>query len=260
METYLIYKCTSPSGKSYIGQTKNLTRRLTEHKRSTSTCRAFHSAITKYELTNFTHEILMEGLSSEEANYWEPALILEHNTLSPNGYNLMTGGNNSTPSDETRAKRSVVRLGKPLPDEVRCNISNAKSGIPTTDVHKAKLQQTSANVAVNQYTITGTLLASFISAKDASRSTGVDNVQISRCCNGTYATAGGYIWEYSTPHTPPTSNTKPVVQLDDNKTVIQAFNSVTDAANYMNSSRGYISKACKSPTTKALGFFWSYSV
>jgi len=89
---YVIYKITSPSGKSYIGQTNNMKRRITKHKSRSSTCRLVSSAIQKYGWDNIHHEILLSGLSIDEANIHEPLLIIEHSTLSPAGYNLKSGG------------------------------------------------------------------------------------------------------------------------------------------------------------------------
>lgn len=59
---YLIYMHTSPSGKSYIGQTNNLHRRDIVHK-NTNGCRRFALAIKKYGLDNFTHKVLIDNLT-----------------------------------------------------------------------------------------------------------------------------------------------------------------------------------------------------
>jgi group I intron endonuclease len=126
-DTYVIYKHTSPSGKSYIGQTKDYDRRCTEHQLM-GCCRAFNSAIKKYGWDNLTHEILIEGLSLDEANRWEEVLIKELNTLAPNGYNLMTGGMNSSHSDESKAKMSAAHSGIPKSEETKAKISAARLG------------------------------------------------------------------------------------------------------------------------------------
>ena len=120
---YLIYKHTSPSGKSYIGQTKNPRKRYLEHQRSSS-CIAFAAAIKKYGgLDNFTYEILEENLSIEKANEQEQFYIHKYDTFYPNGYNLTTGGSNCIRSEETRRKL----------------------GYPKTEEHKQKLSDNSPN-------------------------------------------------------------------------------------------------------------------
>ena len=44
---------------------------------------------------------------------------------------------------------------------------------------------------------TGELLATFPSTMEAERVTGIDQSSISKCCNGKYKSAGGYIWRYA---------------------------------------------------------------
>ena len=112
---YLIYCHTSPTGKKYIGQTNNYNRRCSEHKLASKSCPAFHSAIIKYGWINFTHEILADGLTIDEANILEEYYISKYNTLAPNGYNLQTGGFNSRPSpfviqkDQFGAKNAMAK-------------------------------------------------------------------------------------------------------------------------------------------------------
>lgn len=108
---YLIYKYTSPSGKSYIGQTNNIKRREYRHKTDNG-CRAFASAIKKYGFENFTKEILEENLTLTEANIRESYWIIFFNSLSPNGYNLSSGGDGRILSPEYRKALSVANTGK----------------------------------------------------------------------------------------------------------------------------------------------------
>jgi group I intron endonuclease len=106
---YLIYKYTGPSGKSYIGQTKNHIRRISEHTSKRNRCRVFHAAIKKYGWDNFTCEILAENLTLETANKLEESYITEHQTIAPNGYNLREGGNNHLVSDDVKAYLKKIR-------------------------------------------------------------------------------------------------------------------------------------------------------
>ncbi|PPD54336.1 MAG: hypothetical protein CTY12_03325 [Methylotenera sp.] len=111
---YYIYKHTSPSGKSYIGQTNNISRRIIEH-RSSDKCRAFHNAIQKYGWDSFVTEILATVQTIEESNELETKFITEHNTLTPNGYNLTSGGDNKIISEETRLLISQAKQGAKNP-------------------------------------------------------------------------------------------------------------------------------------------------
>lgn len=138
MNNYLIYKHTSPSGKAYIGQTNNYNKRCNQHQTRT-VCRAFHAAIKRYTWDAFTHEILHENLTLEQANELESLCIDKHNTLSPNGYNLATGGLNSKRSLETKAKMSLAAKGKIRSPEHRANISLAQKGKIKSPKTKAKM-------------------------------------------------------------------------------------------------------------------------
>ena len=122
MSDHIIYKYTAPNGKSYIGLTMNMHRRVIMH-RNTSGCRAFSAAIKKYGWDSFTKTILAEGLTLEEANARDIELIAEHNTLSPHGYNLRPGGNAKGASDETRAKLSEARKGWRMSDAQKARLS-----------------------------------------------------------------------------------------------------------------------------------------
>jgi group I intron endonuclease len=138
---YCIYKHTSPSGKSYIGQTKNYEYRSKQHIK-TKKCPLFRNAIDKYGWDNFTHEILKSELTIEEANLWEENLIKEHNTLSPNGYNLVNGGLNRKPSEKTLDNMSKASKGRFPSDETREKLSLAqKNRKPISEETRAKMRE-----------------------------------------------------------------------------------------------------------------------
>jgi group I intron endonuclease len=141
---YLIYKHTSPSGKSYIGQTKNYKQRCLRHKSTRSgECRAFYNAIKKYGWDAFSHDILVENLSLDEANKFEQQYIIEYYSMVPGGYNLQTGGLNYIVSDETKRRigekskgRISANKGKTTSAETKDKQSLAKKGIPNPGVAK----------------------------------------------------------------------------------------------------------------------------
>jgi group I intron endonuclease len=95
LKAYCVYKWTNNiSTKAYIGVSNDVQRRWKKHiadaRRGSSA--AFHRAIRKYIQSSWTREILVDGLSFEEACVVEQQLIRAHNTLAPNGYNLTEGG------------------------------------------------------------------------------------------------------------------------------------------------------------------------
>lgn len=142
-QTYCIYKHTSPSGKSYIGQTNNYKRRCSAHNGPVNGCRIFFNAIKKYGWGNFTHEILEDGLTLEDANIRESYYISEYNTLSPDGYNLKDGGNVSTFSQETKELMSKKATGRKLTGDTKLKIAAQKIGIARNESTRKKISESS---------------------------------------------------------------------------------------------------------------------
>ena len=102
----------------YIGKTKYPDARFNQHTRGNIKSKialGIHSAIKKYGAKNMTYRVLGVLHSEEEAYRVEAALIAAHNTVSPHGYNLQTGGNGGfTVSEKTREKLrwNEARKGK----------------------------------------------------------------------------------------------------------------------------------------------------
>lgn len=111
-----IYLITNKlNGKKYVGQTRQPVKaRWQYHCNPAKKCfgSAVRLAIIKYGKANFTFEVLEEVGSIEETNYLEAYYIRHYQTLAPNGYNLTTGGEAHTVSDETRKKLSLAHKGK----------------------------------------------------------------------------------------------------------------------------------------------------
>ena len=88
-----IYKITNLiNGKMYIGQSVDPQHRFIAHcsnAHNKTTRSLIHTAIRKYGKENFKLNILEW---TEDYNNREKQLIKEYNTLTPNGYNIMPGG------------------------------------------------------------------------------------------------------------------------------------------------------------------------
>lgn len=126
---YVVYKHTSPSGKSYIGLTNDYKRRCKEHQNiESSYCRVFKKAIMLYGWDEFTHTILCDGLTKEEAQKYESEMIIKYNSLVPNGYNLTTGGETVVHNDETRKiiSEKLKAGGHRPPPKTEEQLANAK--------------------------------------------------------------------------------------------------------------------------------------
>ena len=127
--------------KQYIGQSVNYLsngkmwgsfKRWKKHVsnaiNNTCECRLLENAILKYGEINFIiQDIIICNI--ENLNYYENVFIKMYNTLSPNGYNLMTGGGNGRiHSIETRKLMSETRTGKKHSKLTKQKIGDVQKG------------------------------------------------------------------------------------------------------------------------------------
>ena len=111
MDNQCIYEIISPSGKRYIGRTRNFNKRMIEHKCHSNypiNKRKFYDAIFKYGWDNFEKRVIEYVSSEEEAIKMEKYYIEKYDTVE-NGYNHSNdseaGGDNwSLLSDERKEK------------------------------------------------------------------------------------------------------------------------------------------------------------
>ncbi|KKN76958.1 hypothetical protein LCGC14_0364500 [marine sediment metagenome] len=114
----IIYKVTNKiNGKFYVGQTINgLAWRKNEHLKSAqrSVNNHFHSALIKHGKENFNWEVLCICYSVNVLNEMEQHYIALYNSMN-DGYNMTSGGENYTVSEETREKMRKANAGKNNP-------------------------------------------------------------------------------------------------------------------------------------------------
>lgn len=131
---YSVYLHTSPSGKYYVGITKQEVEKRWNNGNGYSNNVYFYRAIKKYGWNNFQHEVIASRLTKEEAENFEIRLIEElHSSENDYGYNISLGGNarNGTKhSEETKKKLSKIRKSNPilLSEEGRKKISETHRG------------------------------------------------------------------------------------------------------------------------------------
>lgn len=218
----IIYKYTSPSGKSYIGQTIN------EHLRRKSWfSRKYHyagskidRARAKYGKCNFIYEVLVRNqysnktLAVTDLNRLEIYYIGLYDTYR-NGYNCTIGGDGvlgMTMPEEARKVLSQKLTGRKLSEKHKKNIgigskawqntpqgkakmSLAKSGIPRPNSVKA--MNLAKRRPVIQMDVNGNYIREFNSIKEASLMlTGRPQSNIIAVCKGRRETALGYKWKY----------------------------------------------------------------
>ncbi|NOR27653.1 MAG: hypothetical protein GQ540_03880 [Lutibacter sp.] len=137
--------------KCYIGQSINIQRRLTEHKnKKTKYKSSIKKSIIKYGVNNFIFDVL-EECKVDELNSREIYWIDKLNTISPYGYNLISGGNSNVYfSDEVKKRMSEKRkglligekngmYGKTHTKEVRLKLSKLRTGSKLSEETKKKI-------------------------------------------------------------------------------------------------------------------------
>lgn len=88
---YCVYKHTTPSGKMYIGITRDTKKRWASNGAGYREQPKFYHAIKKYGWDNISHEIIESGLSVEDAVALEQHYIALYDTIR-HGYNVSPGG------------------------------------------------------------------------------------------------------------------------------------------------------------------------
>lgn len=158
MENYKLYIHIFPNDKVYIGITsQDVNKRWRQGEGYKN--QFIYKAILKYGWENILHQILLDGLSKEQAEEKEIEYINKYKSNNPDrGYNVSNGGNCcGTHSEETKRKiaesnrrrgckpetREKIRqgnLGKIITDEQKAKISNTLKGRVFTQEHKEKIR------------------------------------------------------------------------------------------------------------------------
>ncbi len=125
-----IYKITSPSGKIYIGQSRDINRRIHHYKYNFGKGQPrIYNSIMKYGWENHNFEIICE-CDESELNKLEIYYIRFYDTFnSIQGMNLNEGGNSSCLLDETKKKISKSLKGIKRSKETKEKMSISKKGV-----------------------------------------------------------------------------------------------------------------------------------
>ena len=126
-----IYKITSPTNKIYIGQSKNIEKRISYY--SGLQCaeqKKIYASLFKYGWHNHTFEIL-ETCSYSDINEREIYWISFYNSFSENNLNILHGGKGSSGrvwTRELRDKLKIANIGKKHSSETVQKIILANTG------------------------------------------------------------------------------------------------------------------------------------
>jgi len=128
----IIYMIISPSGKKYIGQTRQcIKKRWMQHinaskKEYKDHCKVLNKSLRKYGYNNFDIVILAE-CENEYLDIKELEYINKFNTIVPNGMNIKYGGSNGLHNEETKTKISNSLKGREVSYDTRIKLSNNKN-------------------------------------------------------------------------------------------------------------------------------------
>lgn len=293
-----IYKYTSPSQKSYIGQTlKSLKERA---KTSTgvgySKSPLFYRAISKYGFENFSYEILGE-YPVEKLDEMEIYFIKYYNTMAPNGYNATEGGKNAWKerSEVRRHKIYQYDLDGNFIREWACG-KDAEKTLGLTSLHaccrgvnrKSGDWQWSYEYVdhMDKYIPPDYSLYNWVDypkiykySVDGDFIEIIDDIHIFpdisfrrsiiECCRGIRVQTDNFIWLFEEDVSDKNIKTavdkyytkyRYVNQYDLNGKYIRTFESAKEAANYYGCCKEAINHACSGITRKAVGYQWKYYI
>ncbi len=277
-----IYKYTSPSGKSYIGQTvQSLSNRAGHNGKNYIGSKYFYSAIKKYGWNSFETEILGE-FPIDQLNYQERRFIEIFNTMAPNGYNIQAGGIcNYHESRKTVYQydkngmliKSWEGLSEPS-SSINVSIQSLNSCLQgraktcggyywsyqLLEKYPVLEKIDNTNKSVVMYDLNGNKIKTFVSIAEAANFVNGERSPIKKCCRKELKTAYGYKWSCDEILAEKKYNNIPIQieQLDKNTLkVIHTFSSISAAAKALNKSgTSLIRRAISDINYSAYGYKW----
>ena len=227
MTDYCVYKHTAPSGKVYIGVTRQNPIARWQGGGGYKYNTHFYNAILKYGWDNFKHEILYTDLDKQEASKIEIDLISKYQSNNRDfGYNISPGGGLLT--EEQAKKVSDAKKGKQFSDKHRLALSEAHKGKAWTEsqrIARDKIQKFGAEArnakAVSRYTLDGEYIDTLPCTKmyDDVLQNPNAHKHICSVCRGSRPVAYGFVWKYAAYE--PVSDTQPEILLGEKVSVTQ---------------------------------------
>lgn len=270
-KNYTVYMHVSPSGKRYIGITKQKPIVRWKGGKGYKCNPYFTKAINKYGWSNFQHIILYIGLTKSEAEQKEISLIKEYKTTDKAyGYNIENGGNCcGTHSQETRAKIGAKSKGNkacagrkiskehiqalyegrlrqgysrpPLSEEAKAKISVALTGKKHSPEHIQHVIESHPSMKGENNPMFGKHHSAETRAKIAEKHRGKKAADEVRKILSERAFK------------------RAVIQITLNGVEVNRYSSIADAAKAVNAKSTNIVSVCRGKQKSCRGFIWRYA-
>lgn len=253
MNTYIIYKCTSPSGKVYIGQTgRTLELRWKEHSKL-ARCGGnlpLSRAIRKHGANNFTLETVVRCVPDYMINPFEAYWINYYNSLT-SGYNCTIGGEGLKGFKHTEAtKRKLSKLSKgntsALGNKHSIATKQLLSKLHTGNTYWVGKAHSEVSKEKMSKSATGRTMSEETKAKLREVNTGRMHTEATKTLMRDYALSNRTGENHS--------RATAVVCLDTG----EIFNTIGIAAIAKNVDSSAISKCCKNKLKTTGGYSWKY--
>jgi hypothetical protein len=281
-----IYKITSPTGRIYIGQSRDIRRRWTYY--INLKCKAqpkLYRSFLKYGVKNHEFSIL-EECSLENLNNLEIYWGKFYNSTSKENLNLVIGNNLLSEDVSKRFRKPVLQYtleGEFIKEWESVAEASRNLGILETSIQKCckgiryrskqfifrfkennkveGLNKGPVHSIVMQYTIDGEFVKEWESASEAARYLKVNSRGISSCCNREQATAHGFIWRFKnrddeSKNSPPVQRRR-ILQFSKNGEFIKEWPSISEAQRTLPNCKN-IQKVASGERPTCGGFIWKY--
>lgn len=198
---YCVYKHTAPNGKVYIGITSKSPKKRWRNGGGYYQNAHFKNAIDAYGWDNIRHEIIIDGITKEEACEIEKDLIAKYKSnLREHGYNNSVGGENPAEgakhSEESKAKQSAAHRYYRPSEKTKKKISEAKKGKANGKEGKTGKECPKSGIVQMIDEKSKTVVASFYGYDDMHRITGYAKTPVKEVVSGKRNRAYGYLWKY----------------------------------------------------------------
>jgi predicted GIY-YIG superfamily endonuclease len=227
MKKVLIYGLSDPRNNEtkYIGKTNNPKKRFSEHISEAKRGKTKKDNwIKKLIKLNLKPELfIIDEVLDSQIEYWEEYYI----------------------------KYYKYQLKCELVNWDDCGVGT-KDKIKTYSITGTNLR----NQKIVQYNLSGEKIKEFSSLREATRCTGINHGNISKCCSGKYKHAGGFIFKKLNDTnivnkvTKQNGKRKRVLELDLNGNIINEYISISEAAKKTNSDAANISRVCNGKLNK----------